>query len=120
MADGPSRWPIDRGAAFVAYSRLADTHTALRMQPITCDACRLPTLAHAVVNYGSMEGGYRQLCDRCFNEAAANRLGLQGFGTHTAAGAEAHQMHEKMWSARKGRKLVFVIQRISGKAHQSA
>ena len=49
------------------------------MQPITCDACRQPTLAHDVVNYGSMEGGYRQLCGRCFNEAAASRLGLQGF-----------------------------------------
>ena len=48
------------------------------MQPIICDACRQPTVAHDVVNYGSMEGGYRQLCGRCFNEAAANRLGLQG------------------------------------------
>ena len=49
------------------------------MQPITCDACRQPTLTHDVVNYGSMEGDYRQLCGRCFNEAAASRLGLQGF-----------------------------------------
>jgi len=49
------------------------------MQPITCDACRQPTLAHDVVNYGSMEGGYKLLCGRCFNEAAASRLGLQGF-----------------------------------------
>ena len=49
------------------------------MQPITCDACRQPALSHDVVNYGSMEGGYRQLCGRCFNEAAASRLGLQGF-----------------------------------------
>jgi hypothetical protein len=31
------------------------------------------------VNYGSMESGYRQLCGRCFNEAAASQLGLQGF-----------------------------------------
>ena len=49
------------------------------MQPITCDACRQPTPAHDVVNYGSTEGGYRQLCGRCFNETAASRLGLQGF-----------------------------------------
>ena len=49
------------------------------MQPITCDACRQPTPAHDVVNYGSMKGGYRQLCGRCFNEAAASRLGLQEF-----------------------------------------
>ena len=47
------------------------------MQPIICDACRQPTVAHDVVNYGSMESGYRQLCGRCFNEAAASRLGLQ-------------------------------------------
>ena len=49
------------------------------MQPITCDACRKPTVAHDVVNYGSIEGGYRLLCGRCFNEAAASRLGLHGF-----------------------------------------
>ena len=49
------------------------------MQQITCDACRQPTVAHDVVNYGSMEGGFRQLCGRCFNEAAASRLGLQDF-----------------------------------------
>ena len=49
------------------------------MQPITCDACRQPTAAQDVVNYGSMEGGYRRLCGQCFNEAAANQLGLQGF-----------------------------------------
>ena len=49
------------------------------MQPITCDACRQPTPGHDVVNYGSMDGRYRPLCSRCFNEAAASRLGLQGF-----------------------------------------
>lgn len=48
------------------------------MQLITCDACRQPTVAHDVVNYGSMEGEYRKLCGRCFNEVAASRLGLQG------------------------------------------
>jgi hypothetical protein len=49
------------------------------MQPITCDACRKPAASHDVVNYGSMEGGYRRLCARCFNEAAASRLRLEGF-----------------------------------------
>lgn len=49
------------------------------MQPLTCDACRKPTPAHDVVSYGSTKGGYRQLCGRCFNEAVASRLGLQGF-----------------------------------------
>jgi hypothetical protein len=49
------------------------------MPPITCEGCRQPAPSHDVVNYGSIEGGYRQLCGRCFNEAAASRLGLQGF-----------------------------------------
>lgn len=49
------------------------------MQPITCDACQQSTPAHDVVHYGSIEGGYRKLCGRCFNETAASRLGLEGF-----------------------------------------
>ncbi len=49
------------------------------MPPIVCDACHQPAPAHDVVNYGSIEGGYRQLCGRCFNQAAASRLGLQRF-----------------------------------------
>lgn len=49
------------------------------MKPIPCDACRQPTAAHDVVNFGSMEDGYRQLCFRCFNEAVAGRLGLDAF-----------------------------------------
>ena len=49
------------------------------MPPITCDACRQPAADHDVVNYGSTEAGYQRLCGRCFNEAAADRLGLQGF-----------------------------------------
>ena len=58
------------------------------MQPIACDACRQPTLAHDVVNYGSTEGGYRQLCGRCFNEAARQPPWLT---TITLAGALTHQ-----------------------------
>ena len=49
------------------------------MQQITCEACHQLTAAHDVVNYGAMEGGYRQLCGRCFNAAAASRLGLTDF-----------------------------------------
>jgi hypothetical protein len=48
------------------------------MLPITCDACHQPAPAHDVVNYRSMEGGFRQLCGQCFNAAAARRLGLPG------------------------------------------
>lgn len=47
------------------------------MAPITCDACRQPAADHDVVNDGSMEAGYQRLCGRCFNGAAASRLGLQ-------------------------------------------
>jgi hypothetical protein len=49
------------------------------MQPVTCEACLLPTPAYDIVHYGSSEGLYRKLCGRCFNEAAASRLGLQDF-----------------------------------------
>ena len=42
-------------------------------------ACHQLTAAHDAVNYGSIEGGYRQLCGRCFNTAAASRLGLNDF-----------------------------------------
>ena len=49
------------------------------MQPVTCEACRQPTIAGDTVHYGSEDGGYRQLCGRCFNEAVARRLGLQDF-----------------------------------------
>lgn len=49
------------------------------MQQITCEACHKPAAAHDVVNYGSIESGYRRLCGRCFNEAAARQLGLEVF-----------------------------------------
>lgn len=49
------------------------------MRTITCAACRQPAPDHDMVNYGSMESGYRELCGRCFNEAVASRLGLEGF-----------------------------------------
>ncbi|HOX69549.1 MAG TPA: hypothetical protein PKV56_16970 [Burkholderiaceae bacterium] len=49
------------------------------MPPITCEACRQPAADHDIVNYGSMDAGYQRLCGRCYNEAAAGRLGLQGF-----------------------------------------
>jgi hypothetical protein len=67
-----------RSATFVAYSAPDPTHRPA-MQQITCDACHQLTATHDVVNYGSIEGGYRQLCGRCFNTAAAGRLGLADF-----------------------------------------
>lgn len=49
------------------------------MKPTPCESCHQPIVAHEGVSYGSMEGGYRLLCSRCFNETAAKQLGLQGF-----------------------------------------
>ena len=58
---------------------IARQNSIFIMQPITCEACRQPTPAHDVVNYGSEQGGLRQLCGRCFNECAAEHLGLEDF-----------------------------------------
>lgn len=55
------------------------THITPPMQQITCEACHQLTVAHDVVNYGSMEGGYRRLCGQCFNAAVASRLGQTEF-----------------------------------------
>jgi hypothetical protein len=49
------------------------------MHAIDCATCRLPTPSYDIVNCGSMDGGYRSLCSRCFNEAAADLLGLIDF-----------------------------------------
>jgi hypothetical protein len=38
-----------------------------RSQPIRCDSCRQTTPSYDIVNYGSMERGYRRLCSQCFN-----------------------------------------------------
>jgi len=49
------------------------------MQQILCDACGQPTRAYDVVNYGSIESGYRKLCGRCFNADVAKRAGIKDF-----------------------------------------
>jgi hypothetical protein len=49
------------------------------MQQIPCDACGQTAHAYDIVNYGSIEGGYRKLCGRCFNADVAKRAGLKDF-----------------------------------------
>jgi len=49
------------------------------MHQISCEGCGLATPAYDIVNYGSMDSGYRQLCGRCFNAAAAKLAGLKDF-----------------------------------------
>lgn len=43
---------------------------------VPCAVCSTPTPHYHIVHYGSTDGGYRDLCTRCFNAdvAARNRL----------------------------------------------
>ena len=50
-----------------------------RHQQVHCDSCKQTTPGYDIVNYGSMEQGYRQLCTRCFNAEVAKLGGLEGF-----------------------------------------
>ncbi len=50
-----------------------------RSQEIRCDSCSQSTPGYDVVNYGSIERGYRQLCSRCFNAEVAKLAGLEKF-----------------------------------------
>jgi hypothetical protein len=50
-----------------------------RSQQIRCDGCTQITASYDIVNYGSMEGGYRQLCGQCFNKEVAELEGIAGF-----------------------------------------
>jgi hypothetical protein len=46
---------------------------------IRCDGCSQITPNYDIVNYGSMEQGYRKLCGRCFNTEIAQLSGLERF-----------------------------------------
>ncbi len=46
---------------------------------IRCEACGTATPAYDIVNYGSIEKGYRHLCSQCFNSDVASRQGLDRF-----------------------------------------
>src|SRR5260370_30925484 len=48
-------------------------------QPIRCEGCRQTTPSYDIVNYGSMERGYRPLCSQCFNAEVAEAAGLEKF-----------------------------------------
>jgi hypothetical protein len=50
-----------------------------RSQQIRCANCANVTTSHDIVKCGSIEGGYRELCSRCFNNEIAKRAGLTGF-----------------------------------------
>jgi hypothetical protein len=49
------------------------------MQQIQCNGCGRLTPSYDIVNYGSMEHGYRQLCSACFNAEVAQLNELTEF-----------------------------------------
>jgi len=46
---------------------------------VCCHACGTAVPGYDIVNYGSLEQGYRELCNRCFNAEVASTLGLERF-----------------------------------------
>jgi hypothetical protein len=48
-------------------------------EPVLCADCGQVTPGYEIVNYGSMETGYRKLCSQCFNAMVAKIGGLEGF-----------------------------------------
>jgi len=43
---------------------------------VCCSACGQTTPSYDIVNYGSIEHGYKQLCGQCFNREIAKQGGL--------------------------------------------
>ena len=65
-----------------------------------CEACGTAVPGYDVVNYGSIEAGYRQLCSQCFNAEVASAQGLEHFENlrfdqvvMTDCAGEAHEFH---------------------------
>lgn len=44
-----------------------------------CEACSAEVPSYDIVNYGSIEDGYRELCTKCFNADVASSIGLEEF-----------------------------------------
>ena len=70
---------------------------------VCCEACGAVVPAYDVVNYGSIEQGYRELCNRCFNAEVASALGLERFENvrlhpvvMTDCAGERHEFHFRM------------------------
>ena len=65
-----------------------------------CEACGTAVPTYDVVRYGSIERGYQELCNRCFNAAVAGALGLERFehvrlqpAVMTDCAGEKHEFH---------------------------
>jgi hypothetical protein len=46
---------------------------------IRCEGCGQLVPGYDVINYGSMDQGYKELCGRCFNSEVAKLNELHGF-----------------------------------------
>src|ERR1700684_3446801 len=69
---------------------------------ICCDVCGTAVPTYDVVNYGSIEQGYRELCNCCFNAEVASALGLERFENvrlqpvvMTDCAGERHECHDR-------------------------
>ena len=70
---------------------------------VCCQACGTKLPVYDVVNFGSLEQGYRELCTRCFNAEVARALGLKHFENVrldpvelTDCAGERHAFHFRM------------------------
>ena len=59
--------------------KMNDPTQLTRSRETRCDSCTRITPSYDIVNYGSIEGGYRHLCSQCFNKEVAEMAGLTGF-----------------------------------------
>jgi hypothetical protein len=70
------------------------------MTTTKCEECNETVESYDIINYGSMDTGYRKICTRCFNADVAKRHGLVSFenlrldpiGIVDCSG-ETHQFH---------------------------
>jgi hypothetical protein len=65
-----------------------------------CEACVTGVPSYDVVSCGSIERGYRELCNRCFNAEMASFVGMEGFEhvqlqpiVMTDGDGEKHEFH---------------------------
>jgi hypothetical protein len=71
-----------------------------RTQQTRCESCGRNVPGYDIVNYGSVDAGYRQLCTKCFNTEVAESVGLDRFEHAELApielrdcDGEAHVLH---------------------------
>jgi hypothetical protein len=56
-----------------------DTLESTARPQVRCGGYGQSEPGYNIVNYGSIERGYQQLCSRCFNTEIAKAAGLEGF-----------------------------------------